>query len=427
MKYLLILMALFCNVNGDALQDTVDETAFSKNVNSSINVDEEKNTNEFLYELFSGCSPEELNIALLALRETPSLSKAVTAFKIYAINQKYDGLERFGINTTDQAIAFAKELGADLKVFVYTSYYYSGSLDFIFSTAQMEQLAQHCPNLEALHIGGTTDEGMRHLAKLPLKSASFQNCESLTAAGTHQLGLFKEVRELHANYIRAMTDADIQELVKNSPHLKNVYLSFCGQVTGKGLQDMLAGLTELESLSLFETGPMNNIGTVSSSSVKRLNLTGESSFKHDPYPIDLQSLSTLTNLEALDIMGFNSVTDEDMKSLTELKNLKRLHLFLQTQLGDVAAEHVSKIISLTDLSLMRFNNMTDEGLKDLKELPNLTSFSCRDAEKISIEGVIDFAKKPSLKRLSTPFGKWGFTYKQLQEIEKANPQLVLDY
>jgi internalin A len=95
------------------------------------------------------------------------------------------------------------------------------------------------------------------------------------------------------------------------------------------------------------------------------------------------------------------VTDDGLKELAGLKNLKSLTIFFCDQIGDAGMKHVKGLTTLETLGLGN-TSVTDDGLaelKDLKKLKSLTVSGCIRMTDKSAETIKTFA---DLEYLSLP-------------------------
>ncbi|MCE9555242.1 MAG: hypothetical protein K8T91_17975 [Planctomycetes bacterium] len=97
----------------------------------------------------------------------------------------------------------------------------------------------------------------------------------------------------------------------------------------------------------------------------------------------LQSLGQLPRLTKLVI--FRQLTDEDLRHLAGLRNLKYLSL-AGAELNDAGLKHIAAVRSLETLDLSR-THVTDEGLVHLAQLPNLEELVMRFNPQITDRGL----------------------------------------
>jgi internalin A len=117
-------------------------------------------------------------------------------------------------------------------------------------------------------------------------------------------------------------------------------------------------------------------------------------------------------------LGVNKkVTDDGLKELKGLKDLKELSLFFNGQITDAGMKHVKELPALEKLTLNN-TGITDTGLaelKDLKKLKSLTVSGCirvTDKSADTIKGFVD------LEELSLPSTYTGTGVKKLTGLKK---------
>lgn len=144
---------------------------------------------------------------------------------------------------------------------------------------------------------------------------------------------------------------------------------------GAGVEDEgLVVLTDLPSLRRLALRNVSSAGLKRVSgltSLRRLELYG-TAFNENQH---LQCLSHLTNLQSLDVTGFNS-TDETLAQLKSLRSLKRLRLSPLAYaplpgISEAGLVHLKAMPSLESVELYGAGRITDEGLGYLAGLPNL--------------------------------------------------------
>jgi Leucine-rich repeat (LRR) protein len=116
----------------------------------------------------------------------------------------------------------------------------------------------------------------------------------------------------------------------------------------------------------------------------------------------LAPLAALPNLEELD-MSFGGATDEGMKTVTKLKQIKRLSVLNARNITDAGLKTIATMSNLRDLDVGQNSTITDTGIIHLTKMKDLeklavtnTSFSER-----ALEYVVKMPNLRSLKMYGT--------------------------
>ncbi len=158
------------------------------------------------------------------------------------------------------------------------------------------------------------------------------------------------------------------EALRAFPELRILKLRECFGLTGKGMH-ALAGLTRLQELDLSK-------GRITDEGLKHLqgltNLRSLTLFwNNDVTDEGLRHLRGLTNLRRLDVSLCFDITDKGVSHLRGLTNLQYLGLD-DTKIGDDGLVNIKGLCNLEKLTL-NHTAVTDKGLAHLKELTRLKS------------------------------------------------------
>ena len=107
----------------------------------------------------------------------------------------------------------------------------------------------------------------------------------------------------------------------------------------------------------------------------------------------LRHISGLRNLKYLGMRSFSGVRGEGLRHLLGMRNLTELEL-AETGITDHSMRHLAALTNLRALSLQR-TRITNAGLEELAALPNLTTLDLRET-KITAEVVQILSQFPSL-------------------------------
>lgn len=148
---------------------------------------------------------------------------------------------------------------------------------------------------------------------------------------------------------------------------------------------------------------------------------------------DIRQLKVLTELRNL---SFNActkpwptssgkLTDESMKELAGMKNLRSLDLAGHTAITDAGLKELKSLEHLETLVLMDHAKITDAGLQPLYELKHLSNLTIRFTG-VTLDGITGLKETKSLKFLRIG-NNAGFTRKgYLGEIKEALPEVQID-
>jgi hypothetical protein len=148
---------------------------------------------------------------------------------------------------------------------------------------------------------------------------------------------------------------------------------------------------------------------------------------------DIRQLKALTELRNL---SFNActkpwptssgkLTDEGVKELAAMKNLRSLDLAGHTAITDTGLKELKALENLETLVLMDHAKITDAGLQPLYELKHLRNLTIRFTG-VTLAGVTGLKETKSLKFLRIG-NNAGFTRKSyLGEVKEALPEVQID-
>ncbi|KOM32956.1 hypothetical protein LR48_Vigan01g251200 [Vigna angularis] len=176
-------------------------------------------------------------------------------------------------------------------------------------------------------------------------------------------------------------------LLKDCSNLQALTLNYCDQFSEYGLKH-ISGLSKLDSLSIRK-----------SSSVKP---DGMRAFSNLFLIWRSWTLRGLKKLEFLNIGCCKCVTDSDIKSISELINLKELHIS-NSSITDIGISYLRGLEKLTTLNVEGCN-ITGACLESIHALASL---ACLNLSRcgLSNDGFEKIAGLKSLKRLSLAFNR----------------------
>lgn len=240
-------------------------------------------------------------------------------------------------NVSDAALEHVGQVETLQTVGLHRTRVMGWGLKYLVGLAELKSLLFCCSD--------STGEGI-----LPLKGLS--TLQSLTLENAH------------------LTDAGMMEF-GHLTKLQHLSLRRCRQVTATGL----AALTPLQNLErvFLDDLPLTVEGMKKLAALKSLTTL------QLPSEIDPAGLPELSSLPVLDRLTCNaSFSDDEIKHLANLKNLKKLRF----------------------LSMSGAGRLTDAGLRELTALKNLEMLDVQTAEQITDHGVAALADLPNLRLLT---------------------------
>jgi len=188
----------------------------------------------------------------------------------------------------------------------------------------MQYLAQ-VPSLESLSLNGTTisDAGVAALNALPnLKELDLRNCQ-LTPEGFAAIGKMPALEGINLDSTGGLNDATF-DLICNARTLKRLRMNYAGGITDNGMR-ALEKLEVLEELMISEC-PVTGEALMQ---VAKNGLKHVKKLVMNRCPITLagaKAINSCKSLEHLNV-GFLAMDDKGFVILTQgLRNLKHLHV-----------------------------------------------------------------------------------------------------
>lgn len=221
------------------------------------------------------------------------------------------------------------------------------------------------------NFSGNALEVLSKLVKL--NSLSLDDCAGVQEENYVYLSNLTNLTSLEVKNVEDLPDDIISILAKIS---KLTYLSL---ESSPRVEEDLAQLSKLENLL-------------------SLNLFCSWS------PDELPSLSSLTKLTSLDLgieMNLGPlIGDIIILHLSNLANLKSLHLECWESVTDVGLSHISRFTNLTDLNLGGLEGITDNGLIHFSNFKNLTSLFLDFCKQLTGDGLAHLSNCTNLRTLN---------------------------
>jgi hypothetical protein len=269
-------------------------------------------------------------------------------------------------------------------------------------------------HVTALGLGGSrqlTDEGLRHLARMP----QLQHLElneypggRLTDRGLDVLRHLPNLRTFELTWQRGVTDAGVSNL-RFCDHLERVDLM--GSPTGDGAIEALQGKSKLRS---FATGRLvtdkglpllHNFPLLKNAPAHAMDAAGDEARNGARLLIDgpftdrgLAGLAGLEGVVDLDLFWHvTGLTSAGLVHLLGLPNLMALGADGRLS-DDVAMDHFAAIPRLRRLRAQEAA-ATDDGFEALSRSKTLESFWGRECPNFGSRGFLAFSRMPALRDL----------------------------
>ena len=261
-----------------------------------------------------------------------------------------------------------------------------------------------------------SDDGMKAVATMKdLRLLDIRGNSRITDAGVGELKTLTVLRALRLRNM-LLTDAAFEALA-DMKALRVLSIEDSADVTDAGVA-MICKYCPLEEFDLFRCAGISDecmkaIGTLKN--LKRLKLRGS--------PIAGPGLAELAGFEKLEYLELSetNIGDEALQVVATLPALKRLDLWL-TPVGDASLEAISKVKTLEWLSL-KATKVTDAGMKQLAGCPKLSYLDISQTT-VSDAGLAGLDKLP-LATLNVGFSPASDGGPNLHAIHADRPKLKI--
>jgi Leucine-rich repeat (LRR) protein len=311
-----------------------------------------------------------------------------------------DSIELFLDNncTTDADLAQLKDLTCIRRLGLYADKVTNAGLEHLWGLE----------NLEVLHIASDniTNAGLTHVAKLTKLRDLSVSSKSVTAAAHNHLTGLKDLEKLSVGTIislvgdaelaqmkamkklrvlriggRNLTDTGMGQLGDFFPELRELYISGRGNKLTKAGLDRLAGLKNLERLTMISCAAVEGDGLAvvpALTNLRRLDISApkvadrngpgtQISMSH----VDQQTVRYIGQIRTLEHLRLHEADDRLLMGISGMAGLKELDLS-GTQVGNLGMRHLSGLKFLRTLNLSN-TSVTDNGVLLLGGLTQLES------------------------------------------------------
>ena len=268
----------------------------------------------------------------------------------------------------------------------------------------LTMLTRRFPAVTSMQLKGTwqrsallTDEGMCAVSRLPnLTALDLQFCFKFTDDGVRAVSALP-LKSLHLAWCRELTD-DGLAAVSGMRALTHLDLCACAKVTGEGMR-AVARLPALRSLQLAGCAEMTDDGVCAVSEIPTLtslSLAGCDKITDDA----LCAVSRRRGLTNLNLRDCAKVTEVGLGAVVRLSALTRLNLGWCRNVADEDVIAVSRNLpQLASLCLAGCSKLTDNGIRAVCRLQGLTDLNLRDCWRLTDQSVRSVSELPALKSL----------------------------
>jgi len=299
-------------------------------------------------------------------------------------------------------------------------------------------LLSHFVDLESLNLLNTgyakvcvTDaaleklSGLSNLSSLSIGSVHLQNTHTSDAGILTIARSFTKMKQLCLMWLDISNDA-VYALSKMKT-LTSLCLRGCSRVTSDalahiaeltGLQELnlqnnpwmdtnddvleqLSPLREIEKLSLGDMhigNILSDNGVAALAGFKKIQNLSMQFFEWQFAGSGLGPLLKLHQLESLDLMGSNNVSDPTLQVIGCLQNIKHLQLNKCAKISSNGLKHLTNM-KLQSISMAGCCRIDDQGLLSLSEIPTLTSLNLSQCILVTDVGIAHLKKCYRLKNL----------------------------
>jgi Leucine-rich repeat (LRR) protein len=260
--------------------------------------------------------------------------------------------------------------------------------------AYLEQIK----SLKELAISGgrLENSSLAYVAKLPSLRYLLLNGEGFTDAGMAYIKNSPSLRILHFGYLEQLTDAALVYLSQMF-RLERLTLHWNENITDTGI----IHLTKLKSLTMLDINHarITDKGLAYLAKIQTLeNLNLPSAGITDD---GIEHITQLHNLRYLWAGGssLSRLSDRSLHYISALENLEELHIG-GTGFSDEGMKHIAKLTNLKSLSIFMANQLTNKGLAELSGLKSLTNFMLGENARVSFSGLKSLNNLKKLNNLS---------------------------
>lgn len=253
-----------------------------------------------------------------------------------------------------------------------------------------------CSHLRWLELGvcdQVTEEGLGHLAGLPLSQLRLNGCAQIEDSGIRALRDLPSLTRLELHEATRITDAGVAQLPRLAS-LTELRMTD-SYVTDAGLWD-IARAREIHTLRLENCNVLDGSGLGHLAELPRLRNLGLSRSRHIGDE-GLRALKRIQRLRTLELRNC-SISDAGLVHVGELRHLESLTLGASLRITSGGLRSLGRLERLADLDLAWCQKVGDLGLMHLKSLENLTSLNLKGSKATAV-GLQYLRRLPKLRHL----------------------------
>jgi len=232
-------------------------------------------------------------------------------------------------------------------------------LEFLVNRAVETKASIEGVDIRAVHLCTVSDEGLKVLARLPLKELTIDKTV-VTGRALETIGQMKSLEELHLHGLPGTNPQNVAYLGKLK-NLKILDLSRCEELAGSDL----AVLSSLPGLTTLDLSSMQHLGDDGVRYIAGLphlaKLTIGWTKVHDP---GLEQLGRVKSLRTLSLEGL-LITDKGLKQIAKLPQLWNLNLS-RSHIDSNAVKTLSQFHTLNKLYVWNCPNLQEKDITQLK-------------------------------------------------------------
>ncbi|CAO2147398.1 unnamed protein product [Urochloa humidicola] len=268
----------------------------------------------------------------------------------------------------------------------------------------LQLLALKCNKITNLDLSYTmiTKQSFLAIMKLPsLQVLTLVGCIGIDdgALGSLHKECSKSLQVLDISHCQNITDVGVSSIVKSTPNLLDLDLSYCCPQVTPFMIRSLQKISKLQTLKLegckFMADGLKAVGS-SCVSIKELSLSKCSGVTDTELCF---AVSKLKNLQKLDITCCRNITDVSVAAITgSCTSLISLRMESCSHVSSGALQLIGKHCSHLEELDLTDSDLDDEGLKAVARCSNLSSLKIGICLRISDEGLTHIGKScPKLR------------------------------
>jgi len=223
------------------------------------------------------------------------------------------------------------------------------------------------------------DKGLQAIVDQSATTLETLHIQNMTVSTGYQH--LKALTQLRALTLPFCSDADLQ-LLRHLPHLRELNLHRCWQITTAGFQVIAECARELQVLNLSDCTQLRDADLEALAKLTELRML---LLKHCSHitNIGIAHLAPLTKLVHLDLMNCPELTDEAMNVIRQFVHLDYLNLSWCRKITDGGVAALEPLVHLKTLLLAGCHTITNAALVSISRHLELEVLSLKHCNKIT--------------------------------------------